>query len=505
MKNLLQTLLILFISTSSLAQLKWESKASLPEFGVDLAASFTANGKVYFCGGRKANGVYSKDLWEFDPITNIWTKKTNYPGSGSNQCISFSIGNKGYVGMGASSTRRYTDFYEYNPTSNTWTAKTNFPGGVIYSAPSFVIGDTAYVVGGSCGGTTCYKNSLWMYVQSTNTWTQRANFPGGNRATMTAFSIGQFGYAGQGVSSSIALSNNYWKYNPATNSWTAIASFPGTARNATTSFTKSGLGYVGCGQTGWSSPIRQNNFYAYTPATDSWTNLTSNDDFIPRLLTQARAIDDSTIIIMGGRGDYGYLADVWQLKLNSDTCDYQDTTFVTDTTFINDTTFTTIYDTSYAIVKDTQTVYKLDTIEVYVIDTFYRTIFDTTYVTNFDTITTMIYDTVTIYTHDTITRYVNIAVEDTLNFSIYTDNCFNITHKLYPNPSSEMVYLFSNNADCLTGYRLEFIDAIGQILETKPYATLVSFDVRSYARALYFVRLIGKDGDTLFSKKVVIR
>ncbi|MFT6111465.1 MAG: hypothetical protein ACJAXV_000234, partial [Bacteroidia bacterium] len=154
-------------------------------------------------------------------------------------------------------------------------------------------------------------------------------------------------------------------------------------------------------------------------------------------------------------------------------------------------------DTSYAIVKDTQTVYKLDTIEVYVIDTFYRTIFDTTYVTNFDT--------VTIYTYDTITRYVTIAVEDTLNFSIYTDNCFNITHKLYPNPSSEMVYLFSNNADCLTGYRLEFIDAIGQILETKPYATLVSFDVRSYARALYFVRLIGKNGDTLFSKKVVIR
>jgi len=287
---------------------------------------------------------------------------------------------------------------------------------------------------------------------------------------------------------------------------------PGAARRISAAFVINNEVYVGCG-TNSNSPVSTflNDFYKYNPTTNSWSYQISNASFTPKIDPEFIAIGDSAVYSISGYSSDQSLSEVWQLKLDFDTCDYydttfvQDTTFVTDTTFINDTTFATIYDTSYIQIEDTLIVYKLDTIEVYVIDTFYRTIFDTTYVTTYDTVTTMIYDTVTIYTYDTITRYVNIAVEDTLNFSIYTDNCFNITHKLYPNPSSDMVYLFSNNADCLTGYRLEFIDAIGQILETKPYATLVSFDVRSYARALYFVRLIGKDGDTLFSKKVVIR
>jgi len=514
-KNLFQSLIILFISTSSLAQLEWESKASLPDYGLSQGVGFGVRGKAIFGLGRQPDNNYTNRMWQYDPNTELVSQITSYPGSGSVGCIFFVIGDKAYAGMGQSKTNRYTDFYEYNSVTDVWTSKASFPGGVLVSASSFTIGDTAYIVGGSCGGTTCYNNDLWMYVPSTNSWTQRADFPGGNRAGLSTFSIGQFGYAGNGISSSKTLSNNFWRYNPSNNSWTSITSMPGTNRRSTVSYVIDGKAYVGTGTFNWTPIVNQNDFYRYNPIVNSWTQFTSNSNFVPRHVSTLAQVNDSTIIVATGYSQSGSqnlsMADIWQLKVNSDTCDYydttfvQDTTFVTDTTFINDTTFTTIYDTSYVIVKDTQTVYKLDTIEVYVIDTFYRTVFDTTYITTYDTVTTMIYDTVTIYTYDTITRYINIAVEDTLNFSIYTDNCFNITHKLYPNPSSDMVYLFSNNADCLTGYRLEFIDALGRILETKPYATLVSFDVRSYATALYFVRLIGKDGDTLFSKKVVIR
>jgi len=499
MKTLLQILLILFISTSSFAQLEWESKASLPDYGLSQGVGFGVGGKAIFGLGRQPDNNYTNRMWQYDPNTELVSQIKSYPGGGSVGCIFFVIGDKAYVGMGQSKTNRYTDFYEYNSVTDVWTSKTSFPGGVIVSAASFTIGDTAYVVGGSCGGTTCYNNDLWMYVPSTNSWTQRADFPGGNRPDLSTFSIGQFGYAGNGISSTRALSNNFWRYDPSNNTWSSIASMPGTNRRSTVSFVIDGQAYVGTGTFNWTPIVNQNDFYRYNPTGNSWTRFTSNSNFVPRHSSKLAQVNDSTIILATGfiqnGSQYLSMADIWQLKVNSDTCEYN------DTSFIQDTTFTTIYDTTYVTVKDTQIVYKLDTIDVYVIDTFYRTFFDTTYVT----VTTVIYDTTTIYTYDTLTRYVNIAVEDTLNFSIYTDNCFNITHKLYPNPSSGMVYLFSNNADCLEGYRLEFIDALGRILETKPYARLVSFDVRNYAQALYFVRLIGKDGDTLFSKKVVIR
>jgi N-acetylneuraminic acid mutarotase len=513
MKYSILFLICFILSLTSFAQLEWKSRASLPEFGIDLASSFKANGNMYVGTGRKADNSYSKELWEYNPSTNIWTKKTDYPGNGSNQCIYFSIGNKGYIGMGSSTTARHTDFYEYNSTTDAWTAKASFPGGIIYSAASFVIGDTAYVVGGSCGGTTCYKNTLWMYVSSTDSWTQRANFPGGKRATTTAFSLGNNGYAGQGVSSSHTLSNNFWKYTPSTNTWTSIATYPGAARLATNCFVKDGLAFVGCGQTGYSSPTRKNDFYAYNSSTNSWTNYTSNNDFTARIITQVQAISDSTILIATGRGDYGLLPDLWQLKLDYDTCDYFDTTFVQDTTFvkdtayINDTTFVqdttfiqdtlfinetteiTTYDTSYVTVYDTITEIRFDTTLVYITDTLYQTIYDTTWITTYDTAYTTI----------------NTAVEDTLIVRVYTDNCGNVLHKIYPNPTNDFLYLSSNGPDCFKGYNVQFIDALGKVLETKEYGDLVTFDIRGYARSLYFIRLIGSTGDTVFSKKIVIR
>lgn len=494
MTRLIQLSIALFISSMSFAQLEWESRASLPEFGIDLASSFKANGKMYVGTGRKADNSYSKELWEYNPSTNIWTKKTDYPGSGSNQCISFSIGNKGYVGMGSSKTARYTDFYEYNPATDTWTAKASFPGGTIYSAASFVVGDTAYVVGGSCGGTTCYKNTLWMYVPSTNSWTQRANSPGGNRATMTAFSLGQYGYAGQGISSSLVLSNNFWKYTPSTNTWTSIAIYPGAARIGTNCFVKDGLAFVGCGQNGYRSPTIKNDFYAYNASTDSWTNYTSNNDFTARIFTQVQAVSDSTILIATGRGDYGLLPDLWQLELGFDTCDYFDTTFVQDTTFIQDTTF----------LNDTITEVTFDTVLAYTIDTLYQTVYDTSFITSYDTVTRIVYDTATITSYDTIYTTYTIAVEDTLIVNRYTDNCGNVLHKIYPNPTKDYLYLSSNGPDCFEGYKVQFIDALGKILETKPYGNVVTFDIRGYARSLYFLRLIGPAGDAIFSEKIIL-
>tara|TARA_B110000902_G_C13744893_1_gene374457 strand:- start:30 stop:362 length:333 start_codon:yes stop_codon:yes gene_type:complete len=110
-----------------------------------------------------------------------------------------------------------------------------------------------------------------------------------------------------------------------------------------------------------------------------------------------------------------------------------------------------------------------------------------------------------VYNYDTITRYINTAVEDTLNFTTYSDNCGNISHKIYPNPVSNWVYVYSNKPSCYEGFDLVLIDALGQILDSKKYGNLVGFDVKGYARSLYFIRLIGDNGMTVFSKKIVLK
>jgi N-acetylneuraminic acid mutarotase len=61
------------------------------------ATTFTIGAKTYL--GLRDNGGTS-DFWEYDPATNLWTEKANFPGDARAYAIAFSIGNKGYVGAG---------------------------------------------------------------------------------------------------------------------------------------------------------------------------------------------------------------------------------------------------------------------------------------------------------------------------------------------------------------------------------------------------------------------
>jgi|TARA_B110000902_G_scaffold260044_1_gene332320 N-acetylneuraminic acid mutarotase len=334
MKNLIPALLFLIISTTSFAQLEWESHPPIPEYGRYTSISFSIGKKIYVGLGHIPGGGYSNQLWEYSPSTKTWNRKANYPGNGLRLATAFSIGNKAYVGLGGNGISRYSDFYEYDPGTDSWTQKASFPGGNRYDAASFVIGDFGYVGTGSCGGTTCYNNDLYQYSPLTNTWTQRADFPAGNSTGVHGFSLDGFGYMGNARNTSNTLSNNYFKYNPSTNTWNSIASMPGTLRRTTSSFILGAYAYVGCGAYNYLNPIFQNDFYRYSPASDSWSLYTSNSEFNPRFAGIVAQVNDSSIFMGMGNSTNGYLSDLWQLKFNPDTCNNYDTTFITDTTYL---------------------------------------------------------------------------------------------------------------------------------------------------------------------------
>src|SRR4051812_37591915 len=160
-----------------------------------------------------------------------WTKKSDFSGVARNWAIGFSIGDKGYIGLGEESMSHYpaiyADFWEWEPVTDTWVAKAPFPGTARLFVKNFSIGTDGYVIGGKTADGTILSD-IWNWNQQTNTWSQRAAYPSADLACV-AFSIAGKGY--------IATSTkNFFEYNPSTDSWTAKASFPGLAIEGATGF-----------------------------------------------------------------------------------------------------------------------------------------------------------------------------------------------------------------------------------------------------------------------------
>lgn len=178
--------------------------------GVYFATAFEAGGKGYVCCGKMGPDHYGADLWQYDPLLDQWTRMADFPGLDRFQLASFSVDGKGYVGMGEDHDLYRKDWWEYDPLTDTWTQKANLPGVERGGASTFTLGQRGFVVYGSDGG---YKNELWEYNPFTNSWSIRANCPGGERKNGIAFSIGNRGYAGLGKGPN-GKKRNFYEYAP---------------------------------------------------------------------------------------------------------------------------------------------------------------------------------------------------------------------------------------------------------------------------------------------------
>ncbi|MFM2225558.1 MAG: hypothetical protein RJA07_1760 [Bacteroidota bacterium] len=212
----------------------WLQKASLPDTGRAGAFAFSIGNKGYLGGGFN-NGwqTFLKDFWEYDPATDTWTRKNDLPFGKRALGISFSCNGKGYVGLGQDTLyfdSLYTDLWEYEPITDTWTQKANFPGLGRRYAASFLIDTIGYVgTGESAAGNPL--SDFWAYNTTTNIWQQKANFIGTSRMTATAFASSTKGYVGLGTDFFETWKNDWYEYNPTIDAWLQKNNFPGTSRN----------------------------------------------------------------------------------------------------------------------------------------------------------------------------------------------------------------------------------------------------------------------------------
>ena len=270
-KLLLYSCLLLLSLTKASAQC-WIQKANVGGSLRDYAVGFSIGTKGYIGLGS------GNDFWGWDGDTasatyNTWSQIANFPGTGIEGAAGFSIGTKGYIVTGDTSI----EFWEWNgntasSTYNTWTRKANFPGSERYFAVAFSIGKKGYV------GTGNYTQDFWEWDGDTasatyNTWTRKADFGGGYRGWATGFSIGKKGYIGTGTDGSY-LKADFWEWDGDTasatyNTWTRKADVPGGGRENAVGFSVGNNGYIGLGLDSTTTTWLQ-DFWQWNQLTNTW-------------------------------------------------------------------------------------------------------------------------------------------------------------------------------------------------------------------------------------------
>jgi N-acetylneuraminic acid mutarotase len=274
MKALLfSSLIICFVFCGfSQTQNFWTKKADFGGLKRERAVAFSIDTMGFVATGVDTNETVLKDLWQYSATTDTWTQKADIPGSPRRDAVGFALNGKGYVGLGIDNDESFNgqklkDLWEYDPATNTWLQKADFPGAMntgLYFATAFELDNKGYVCGGKIGPNQ-YTNQLWEYKPSLNQWTQRINFPGGVRYQLCSFSVGMYGYVGAGANQDV-FKKDFYRYNAGLNTWTQISDLPANERGSSCTFSIGGRGYVCMGTDGG----LLDDLWEYNPATDVW-------------------------------------------------------------------------------------------------------------------------------------------------------------------------------------------------------------------------------------------
>ncbi|GAB4020926.1 hypothetical protein GCM10028808_64090 [Spirosoma migulaei] len=102
------------------------ARAPLPEAPGTLA-TFTVNNIGYVINQAPGQPIH---VWAYNPRTDTWHQRANFPGTPRSRGIGFSLKGKGYYGLGAAVTDQagLRDLWQYDPTLDQWQYATQYPG-----------------------------------------------------------------------------------------------------------------------------------------------------------------------------------------------------------------------------------------------------------------------------------------------------------------------------------------------------------------------------------------
>lgn len=234
---------------------RFKKMKSIP-VGVCYGVAFAIGEKGYV-----TTGTGTEDLWEFNPASNVWIKKSDFIGGRRRQAFSFVINGKAYVGAGTKTETfdSVNDFYEYDPSIDKWTKKSNIPLSTYYSdnIVGLAIDNKGYLITGS-------YNLVLEYNPLTDEWTRKEDFPGSARGAATGFVINNKGYFGIGWSGAPPHLYDFWEYDPTVDLWTRKADLPKLLGYYAVGFSLNNKGYFANGN--------YNSYFVweYNTINDTW-------------------------------------------------------------------------------------------------------------------------------------------------------------------------------------------------------------------------------------------
>ena len=218
------------------------------------------------------------NFYQYDIQTNEWSKKERFPGETRSSAVGFSIGGKGYVGLGHSSQHPGTslvDFWTYDPEANIWTRVANFGGEASHGAISFIVNDRAYVGLGYSGYSFDNNQSdIWEYNPTTDIWTAITSFPAVGRGDALALVNNGKVYIGTGSTDAVSGLSDFWEFDFHDNVWTQKTSLPGGEFYNGTGLTINDYGYISTGP-----PNGENVVYLYDFSNDTWEIVDKNPSY----------------------------------------------------------------------------------------------------------------------------------------------------------------------------------------------------------------------------------
>jgi N-acetylneuraminic acid mutarotase len=199
----------------------WTQITDFPGTARFQATSFALENLGYV--GTGYDGNYLKDIYAYDPQNNAWNQKASYSGDKLINAFSFSIDGKAYVGGGMNNGVLNNELWEYDPISDLWREKNDLLADdndddeededytiARVLASHFVINGKGYV----CLGTrSSLDGQVWEYNPSTDTWEEKTAFEGSLREAAVGFTIGDRGYVATGRNSSYRF-DDLWQFDP---------------------------------------------------------------------------------------------------------------------------------------------------------------------------------------------------------------------------------------------------------------------------------------------------
>ena len=239
-------------SDSPYPAVSFEKKASLPVNGRSSAVGFAINGKGYVALGRNSTGQSLNDCWKYDPVNDSWTEVAPFPDSARVKAVAAVVNGKAYVGLGFYQEKAngmnneagiLKGFWMYNPETNKWTKKANFPSISADACVSFVIKNDIYVGSGFDG--LGFTSNYWKYNTLSDSWVRLNNFTGGDRTGGVSCSDSTHIYFGTGYDTT--NKNDWWEYFPQSDSWIKRKSMPDNGRVNGVALTINGRYFVSTG------------------------------------------------------------------------------------------------------------------------------------------------------------------------------------------------------------------------------------------------------------------